>query len=95
MTATSPPSPEMTIAVAGTEANRNDPGDVVSAEAFTVYETIADLARSVGLDATYEVVPRPGHVRLNRPDLIVLTNPGLLPFLAQVMEADPALALGT
>lgn len=82
----------LTVAVGGkTEANRNDPGDVVSAEAFAAYETLADLARSVGLDATFEVVPPPGHVRLNRPDLIVLTNPRLLPFLAQVMEADPSL----
>lgn len=85
-------SGRLTIAVGGkTEANRNDPGDVVSAEAFGAYETLADLARSVGLDATYELVPPPGNVRLNRPDLIVLTNPRLLPFLAQVMEADPHL----
>lgn len=77
------------VAVGGKqEANRSDPGDVVSAEAFAAYETLADLARSVGLDSTYELVPPPGNVRLNRPDLIVLTNPRLLPFLAQVMEAD-------
>jgi hypothetical protein len=28
---------------------------------------------------------------LNRPNLIVLTNPRLLPFLSQIMEADPHL----
>jgi hypothetical protein len=28
-------------------------------------------------------------VHLNRPNLIVLTNPRLLPFLSQIMEADP------
>ncbi len=39
----------------------------------------------------YEVVPPPGHVHLNRPNLIVLTSPRLLPFLGQVMEADPHL----
>lgn len=82
-------SGRLTIAVGGKqEANRSDPGDVVSAEAFAAYETLADLARSVGLDAAYELVPPPVNVRLNQPDLIVLTNPRLLPFLAQVMEAD-------
>jgi hypothetical protein len=44
---------------------------------------------TVGLDASNEVVPVPGNVHLNRPNLIVLTNPRLLPFLSQVMEADP------
>jgi len=44
-----------------------------------------------GLDATYEVVPPPGLVHLNRPNLIVLTNPRLLPFLSQILEADPHL----
>lgn len=71
------------------EANRADPGDMLSVEAFTAYELLAEAARTVGLDATYEVVPPPGHVDLNRPNLIVLTNPRLLPFLSQVMGADP------
>jgi hypothetical protein len=83
---------KLTVAVGGKqESNRLDPGDVMSVEAFTGYELLAEVARSVGLDATAEVVPPPGHVHLNRPDLIVMTNPRLLPFLAQVMEADPHL----
>lgn len=83
---------KLTVALgAKREPNRDDPSDIVSAEAFTAYELLAEAARLVGLDATNEVVPRPGNVHLNRPNLIVLTNPRLLPFLSQVMEADPHL----
>jgi hypothetical protein len=79
----------LTVAIGGKlEAGRPDPGGVVSAEAFSAYETLADLARSVGLDSRYEVIPPPGLVDLNRPNLIAMTNPRLLPFLSQVMGAD-------
>lgn len=82
----------LTVAIGGkVESGKPQPGGVVSAEAFSAYEILADLARSVGLDAKYEVVPPPGLVDLNRPNLIVLTNPRLLPFLGQVMGADPHL----
>jgi hypothetical protein len=80
----------LTVAIgAKRESNRESPSDIVSAEAFAAYEAVAETARAVGLDATYEVVPRPGHVDLNRQNLVVLTNPRLLPFLSQVMGADP------
>ena len=83
---------KLTVAIGGKlEADKASPGGVVSAEAFSAYEILAELARAVGLDATYEVVPPPGNVDLNRPNLIVLTNPRLLPFLSQVMGADPNL----
>lgn len=83
---------KLTVAIgAKLEANRKDPGGMLSLEAFTAYELLADAARAVGLDAAHEVVPPPGLVHLNRPGLIVLTNPRLLPFLSQVMEADPHL----
>lgn len=82
----------VTVAIGGKlESDKPQPGGVVSAEAFSAYEILADLARSVGLDSKYEVVPPPGLVDLNRPNLIVLTNPRLLPFLSQVMGADPHL----
>ncbi len=74
-----------------TASVQRDPGDILSVEAFTAYELLAEAARIVGLDTTFETVPPPGHVHLNRPNLIVLTNPRLLPFLSQVMEADPHL----
>jgi hypothetical protein len=79
----------VTVAVGGKlEAGKADPGGVVSSESFNGYEVLASLARSVGLDATYEVVPPPGHVHLNRANLIVMAGPRLLPFLDQVLEAD-------
>ena len=82
----------LTVAIGGkVETGKPQPGGVVSAEAFRAYELLADLARSVGLDSKDEVVPPPGLVDLNRPNLIVLTNPRLLPFLSQVMGADPHL----
>jgi hypothetical protein len=82
----------LTVAIGGkVEMDRSNPGGLVSSEAFAAYELLADLARSVGLDSKYEVVPPPGLVDLNRPNLIVLTNPRLLPFLSQVMGADPHL----
>jgi predicted transcriptional regulator len=63
--------------------------EMISAECFTAYDLLATAARAVGLEIAQEVVPAPGIVHLNRPNLIVLTNPRLLPFLSQVMEADP------
>jgi len=80
----------LTVAIgAKREENRADPSDVLSAESFSAFELISESARRTGLTASYEVVPAPGNVHLNRPNLIVLTNPRLLPFLSQVMEADP------
>ena len=79
----------VTVAVGGKlEAGKADPGPVVSGESFSGYEVLASLARSTGLDVTYELVPPPGNVHLNRASLIVIGGPRLLPFLAQVMEAD-------
>lgn len=68
-----------------------DPGDMVSFESFSAFEELAEAARGVGLGAAYEVIPPPGLVELNRANLVVLTNPRLLPFLSQVMGADPCL----
>ena len=83
---------KLTVAMgAKLESGRSDPGAVVSAQSFAAFQAIAGLAGSLGLDAVSETVPPPGNVDLNRPNLIVLTNPRLLPFLAQVMGADPFL----
>jgi hypothetical protein len=82
----------LTIAIgAKQEVGRADPGEMVSAETFKACEVLTALARSVGLDAVQEIVPPPGLVHLNRPNLIVMTSPRLLPFLGQIMEADPCL----
>jgi hypothetical protein len=89
-------SGRLTVAIgAKQEVGRADPGEVVSAETFKAYDILAELARAVGLDVAQEVVPPPGLVHLNRQNLIVMTAPRLLPFLGQVMEADPYLRFAT
>jgi hypothetical protein len=83
---------KITVSIGGKkEGGKSAPGDVISTESFAAFEAIVETARAVGLDASYEVVPPPGYVELNRANLIVLTNPRLLPFLSQVMGADPHL----
>ncbi|WP_433121978.1 sigma factor-like helix-turn-helix DNA-binding protein [Micromonospora sp. CA-246542] len=84
-------SGRLTVAIGGKhETGRPDgkPLAVLSAEALAAYDRLAELSRSVGLSADHEIVPPPGMVTLNRPNLIVLTSPRLLPFVGQVLEAD-------
>ena len=86
----------LTVAVGGKfEADKKDPYAVVSAEMLAAYERLAALARGLGLKAEYEVVPPPGMVELNRTNLIVLGSPRILPFVGQVLAADPKLGFGT
>lgn len=61
---------------------------VVSTESMNAFHVLADAARALGLDAVNEEVPPPGLVNLNRPNLVVLTAPRVLPFLEQVLAAD-------
>ncbi|WP_433302294.1 sigma factor-like helix-turn-helix DNA-binding protein [Actinoplanes sp. CA-030573] len=79
----------ITVALGGKhEAGKEKPGAVVSAEALAAFERLAELARSHGLKAEYEVVPPPGFVVLNRPNLIVACGPRLSPLVQQVLESD-------
>src|SRR4051794_6974063 len=77
----------LTIAVAAKETGMSP--DQVAPESLAAYQALAQAAGTVGLDTTYEVIPRPGNVHLNRSNLIVLGGPKLLPFVSQIMEADP------
>jgi hypothetical protein len=61
---------------------------VVSTESMNSFHILEGAARALGLDAVNEEVPPPGLVNLNRPNLIVLTAPRVLPFLEQVLAAD-------
>lgn len=79
----------LTIAVAASETGTS--ADEVAPESLAAYEALAQAAGAVGLDTTYEAIARPGNVHLNRPNLIVLGGPKLLPFVSQIMEADPYL----
>lgn len=87
----------ITIAIGGkVESGRVDDAvqPVVSAEAFAAYEAIAALSQTMGLKAEHEVVPPPGLVDLNRPDLVVLAGPRLLPLVGQILASDPNLGFG-
>jgi hypothetical protein len=79
----------ITVALGGKhEAGKDKPGAVVSAEALAAFEGLAELARSHGLKAEYEVVPPPGFVTLNRQNLIVACGPRLSPLVQQILESD-------
>lgn len=73
------------------ETGRTDPSNMLSAETLAAYETLASVAKASGLDSEHEMVPPPGLVDLNRPNLVVLTSPRLLPFVGQALGADPHL----
>lgn len=88
----------ITVAVGGKlEKGRSDghTQPVVSTEAMSAAEQLVDLARSYDLKpGPVEVVPPPGHINLNRPGLIVLCSPRLLPFVGQMLESDPHYGFG-
>jgi hypothetical protein len=86
----------LTIAIGGKfEADKNNPNAVVSTELLAAYERLANLARTHGLKAEYEVVPPPGMVELNRTNLIVMGSPRILPFVGQVLASDVRLGFVT
>jgi hypothetical protein len=83
----------LTVALGGKlEAGKPDPGPVVSQEGFQAYEQLRDLARTLGLEAQYEVIAPPGLIDLNRDNLVVICGPRLSPVIAQVLAADPNLS---
>jgi hypothetical protein len=81
----------VTVAIGGKlESGRTDSNSqpLVSTETLAAYEVLAEAAQSLKLEIHHEVVPPPGLVDLNRPNLIVLTSPKLLPFVGQVLASD-------
>lgn len=79
----------LTIAVGGKlEAKATKPGPVVAQEDFQAYQAFQELARTVGLDTCYEVIPPPGMINLNRDNLVVICGPRLSPLIAQVLASD-------
>lgn len=79
----------LTIAVGGKlEAKSTKPGPVVAQEDFQAYEAMQELARMLGLDTCYEVIPPPGMINLNRDNLVVVCGPRLSPLIAQVLASD-------
>ena len=87
----------VTIAIGGKpEGPRANPSTVISAELTKSCRLITDCCACYDLAvASEEVVDPPGMVNLNRPNLIVLGSPRLLPFVSQVLEADSKLGFGS
>lgn len=77
----------MTVVIGGKHAAEK-PEPVMSQDAFTAWETMRDLASRYGREAVSEVVPPPGSVRLNRPGLVVIGSPRLLPAVGRVIEGS-------
>lgn len=87
----------LTVAAGGkAEAQKaTSPSAVLSRESLDAFKLIVDAAAGYDLAADLEVVSPPGMVRLNRPNLIVLSSPRLLPLVGQVLEADANLGFGS
>jgi hypothetical protein len=87
----------LTVAAGGKSEPRKatDPSTMLSDEARKAYNLIADAASGYDFTAELEVVPPPGMVRLNRPNLVVLSSPRILPLVGQVLEADANLGFAS
>lgn len=82
----------LTMAIGGkVEADKADPGLVVSEGGFAAFQRLAALGDSLGLKSESEIIPPQGIVNLNRSNLIVVCGPRLSPIVAQVLESDPHL----
>ncbi len=71
------------------EAIRSRP--VVAIEDVTGSQRLGDLARSLGLEPSFESIPIGGEIDLNRPNLVVISGPRISEHVAQVLAQDPAL----
>jgi len=84
---------DVTIAAGGkmepNDPRRADPSVMISREAFQATDLLAQLVTELGWTATTEIVGPPGNIHLNRPNLVVLCSPRLLPIVGQVLESDP------
>lgn len=70
------------------------PSDMISRDAAESYDTLRAAMEGYGVNCTREVVPAPGLVDLNRPNLIVLGSPKVLPAVGQILASDPNLGFG-
>jgi len=82
----------LTVVLAGkVEDGRRDPQPVVAQDDLVAYDHLSRLAKSLGLDTTYEVVASGGFVRLNRDNLIVFCGPRHAPNVREVLESDESI----
>jgi hypothetical protein len=56
------------------------------------YERLYELARTLGLEADYEMIPPPGLVDLNRDNLVVICGPACLRSSPRCWPATPTSA---
>lgn len=70
------------------QPSRATPSDMITTEMSKAASIVADTARVYGLDSTLEVVPQPGIVDMNRPNLVVIGSPKVLPVVSQALAAD-------
>ncbi|WDZ85389.1 sigma-70 family RNA polymerase sigma factor [Micromonospora cathayae] len=71
------------------EAIRSRP--VVAIEDVAAAQRLGELARSLGLEPSFEHVPADGAVDLNRPNLVVICGPRISEPVARVLAQDPIL----
>jgi hypothetical protein len=62
---------------------------VVAVEDVTGAQRLGELARSFGIEPSFETVPIGGEIDLNRPNLIVICGPRLSKPVASVLDQDP------
>ena len=80
----------LTVALGGKqEADKSQPGPVVSQDDLVAYEYLATCASELGLTTSSDVVQPPGHINLNRPNLVVVCGPRLSPNVAEILDGDP------
>lgn len=72
-----------------TEAIKARP--VVAVEDVTGAQRLGELARSLGLEPSFEHIPVDGSIDLNRPGLVVICGPRISAPVAQVLAQDPVL----
>lgn len=83
-------SSPLTVALGGKqEADKSKPGPVVSQEDLIAYEYLSTAASDLGFSTQSETVHPPGHLNLNRPNLVVVCGPRLSPNVAQILDGDP------
>ncbi|MEU8049427.1 sigma-70 family RNA polymerase sigma factor [Micromonospora haikouensis] len=64
---------------------------VIAIEDVAASQRLGELARSLGLEPSFEHVPVGGDIDLNRPNLVVICGPRISDAVAQVLAQDPVL----
>jgi hypothetical protein len=85
------PDAEHPVTVALAEKRETERGQpAIAKTTMTAFGQIRELAAAAGTSASYEAVPPPGIIDLNRPNLVALIGPRISALVAQVITSDPA-----